>query len=200
MAASTSWKVFLELLPQLEPRFDFALWGARALAAHGAVRDTTDVDLVFTEKSRAVLGLFREHGLRVAHFATDHFLVSHEQATSIEDHIDVFFPLIEPAQSAALRPMKLVLEGVPIPVARPAALVAAKLMASSSLQNGDAWLALDAGITTVKDVSRELDRVNNLARNPDRMRRQLEDVAGARHRLALWKRFGTRSSETEEAG
>lgn len=189
--SSTSWTVFLELLPQMKARgFELALWGARALSAHGVVRDTVDVDVVFSESSRDVLGLLRDRGLRVAHFATDHFLVSSTTATSIDDHIDVFFPLVEPAQSAAKKPVLLDVEGHGVPTAPAATLVAAKLMASSALQNGDAWLALDAALVSPREVRRELDKVERLTRHPDRVRRHFEDVAGARHRLALWERHG----------
>ncbi len=187
-APETAFRRFVELVPALRAAgFHFGLGGARALALHGCSRDTIDVDVFFTEQSRGVLTFLRDRGFRVSHFAADHFLAIPEGATSLSDHLDVFFPRVEPAQSGIGRAVDIDVDGTAVPVLPVASLVAAKLLASSSLQNGDAWLALDAGVVTAAAVAREIERVARLPANDDRYRARFEDVEGARHRLTLWK-------------
>jgi len=159
-----------------------ALGGARAMALHGVIRDTTDVDVFAEERARApLLAALKEASCRVAHVAADHFLVRSATSAWPDDRIDLVFPLVEPARSALAETETI--DGLPVLPAH--ALTMAKLMAPGAYENADAFLLLDAGLADPKAIEATL-RTLSKDRTTDRFRARLEDARGGLFRLATW--------------
>jgi len=115
-----------------------AIGGGVAVRAHGYRRETTDVDAFFLPEDRnRVLRAFRETGLHVERVMVPfHYAALPEDATNIEERIDILFPEGDPEVSAIEMFEKLKVEGVPGVQVFPAELlVIGKLLYSDRWQD-----------------------------------------------------------------
>ena len=188
LVSDTAMGLFESILLPLEAQgMQLALTGARAMALHGAARDTIDVDVFAAESARnPLLARLSEGPCRVAHVAADHFIVRHEDSTHPADRIDLMFPLVEPALSAL--PLREHIAGLPVIPALH--LTVAKLMAPGASENADAFMLLDAAAADPEAVTSMLRELIH-AKTSDRFRARLEDAKGGLYRLAMWRAVRT---------
>ncbi|MCC7071184.1 MAG: hypothetical protein IT383_07675 [Deltaproteobacteria bacterium] len=173
----------LALVPELERRgVPWALTGAVALEAHGLPRETRDVDLYVDDRHRAVLNVFRDAGLGIAHFS-DELAAAYPHGNGEDDRIDLIFPRMEPAATMLHRAVRRTLRGVSVPVLPALALTAIKLMSARAKEHADALRLLDAGLTTRRALRAELARLAKGDERGDRWARRHFDPVSALKRL-----------------
>jgi hypothetical protein len=156
-------RFLLTIAPELDARSTrWALAGATALAAHGVVRATKDVDIFVDDEDRHVLQLFRERGAAVGKVASSTFVVVPRGVRSAEDHLDVIFPAQKSVRAAIGRAPKLKVQAVRLPVLSALDLCVTKLMSHSERDHEDARLLMMRGLASKRAVREALASVPRL--------------------------------------
>jgi transcriptional regulator with XRE-family HTH domain len=151
----------------------WALGGARAVAAHGPVRDTVDVDIFVDDIDRHVLQLVRDLGVPVGLFASDHAAAVPAHHKITEDRLDIHFVTLPPIADALRRPAMRSVFGVQMPVIPARALAAQKLMSPVAKDQADAAALIGFGIVTRGALTSLLEQLAALPMPQDPYARRL---------------------------